>query len=388
MTIEGLPVVTGMGMLSSLGGDAAANWDNLCAGQRGFRPVTLFDTAKFRSPLGGEVEGEYPRTGKERMAAFGRQALIEALQSAGLSADELDMNKTAIVVGTSLGHLFENEEGAVPLDEFMPIMLKAAGLQVPYFTLSTACSSGSDSVAIGMDLIAFMQYDVVLCGGIDVLDKYKMSGHSSLQTQSPTACTPFSIHTDGTTLGEGAAFLVLESGSHAQRRGARPLARAAGRSSTTDTQSVTAPDETGGGAIRAIRQALAQSDYEPDQVAYVNAHGSGTPTNDAMEAVVYDALFKNEFIPVSSTKAAVGHTLGATGTLEAVVTVQALLHHEAPPTAGLDEVAAAWSGANTVKGEAAAIRSGGPTLSVTYGFGGANTCLVFDAFRPQEEESV
>jgi 3-oxoacyl-[acyl-carrier-protein] synthase II len=320
------------------------------------------------------------------MAAFGRKALLEALDHAGLSPSVLDPNKCALVIGTSLGHLFDNESGAVALDEFIPLLLEQSGMSIPYFMLSSACSSGSDSVAIGMDLIAFMGYDIVLCGGVDVLDRYKMSGHSSLQTQSPTACTPFSVDTDGTTLGEGAAFVVLESTTHAASRGVSPLARAVGRSCTTDTQSVTAPDETGGGAIRAISQALAQGGLEPADVAYLNAHGSGTPTNDAMEAIVYDSLFRTYDTPISSTKAALGHTLGATGTMEAVISIQALLEAEAPPTAGLKETSAAWTGARAIQGHAEPIHKGGAVVSVTYGFGGANTCLVFDSITPEGEE--
>jgi 3-oxoacyl-(acyl-carrier-protein) synthase len=381
-------VVTGIGLLSALGQDISESWSSLCQGERGLRPVTLFDTSRFRSSLGGEVVGDYPAVGKERMAAFGRKALVEALDQAGLTPSELDPKKCALVIGTSLGHLFDNEEGAVPLDEFIPQLLEQSGIQIPYFMLSTACSSGSDSVAIGMDLIAFMGYEMVLCGGVDVLDRYKMSGHSSLQTQSPTACTPFSVDTDGTTLGEGAAFVVLETAAHAAGRGIRPLARAVGRSCTTDTQSVTAPDETGRGAIRAITQALEQGGLAPSDAAYLNAHGSGTPTNDAMEALVYDALFRQHDTPISATKAALGHTLGATGTMEAVLSIQALLKEEAPPTAGLKEIAAAWAGARVIQGAAAPIRKGGAAVSVTYGFGGANTALVFDSSSAEGEEDV
>jgi 3-oxoacyl-[acyl-carrier-protein] synthase II len=373
------PAVTGVGVVTCLGDNMDEVWQRLFAGESGLRPITLFDASRSRSQLGGEVPDVASSSGLERMSRLMEQAMRDALQEAGICATDLQGARAAVIAGTSLGHLFENASGPVVLDEFLPEVLAVLDLHgLPVLNVSSACSSGTDAIGIAADLIEFAGYDAVICGGVDVLDLYKLMGHSSLYTLSPNGCRPFSLHKDGTSLGEGAAFLVLESAAYAERRHATVLARLVGRSATTDTHSVTAPDETGGGAIRALRQALEQSGSVAENVSYLNAHGSGTPTNDKMEAVIYRELFAASQTPVSSTKAAFGHMLGATGAMEAVVAVWSLLKGEAPPVAGVTEADEDWRETGVILGEAPRILPH-PELAVsaTYGFGGAISCLVF-----------
>ena len=375
------PLVTGVGIVSCLGEERRAVWSQLRAGRSGIGPVGAFEAERFRNCRAGAVTCiDLPVEGAERMRALTSRALSNALTDAGLDADHLQRRRVAMVVGTSLGHLFHNAEGPVTLDDFVGPALVELGLDIPAIAVSSACSSSTDAIALACDLIDQRRFDVVVCGGVDVLDEYKMMGHSSLRTMSPTTCRPFAADSDGTALGEGAAFLVLESARSATDRDARAHARVLGRSSTTDTSGVTAPDETGAGALRAIRQTLSQHGCEARDIVYVNAHGSGTPTNDAMEARVYAELFSECRPAVSSTKSAFGHTLGATGAIEAAVAIWALQEREAPPTAGVQQASSAWGDARVVTGTQAmpiGDRDRDVAISVTYGFGGANACLAF-----------
>jgi len=219
----------------------------------------------------------------------------------------------------------------------------------------------------------------VIAVGVDILDRYKMAGHSSLSTMSPDQCRPFDVAGNGTILGEGAAAVVLEAPAYAEGRGAPQRGRLSGVASTTDTSGATSPDPEGGGATRVLVQALARAGRVANDVAYVNAHGSGTPVNDAMEAKAFARVFQRGGPPVSSTKPAFGHTLGATGIIEAVVALEALRRKRVPPTVGLADIAPEADGLLLVQGTAIALPVDAPcAISVTYGFGGANTALVVE----------
>lgn len=359
-------------------------WEKLCRGETGIRPVTIFDTSRCRTNSAGETLNRFPSDSLDRMVSIAAAGILKALHHAGVDLEYVQTARSALIIGTSLGHLFENESGPVNFDHFMSRVKEELKLSIPSLLISSACSSGTDALAKGTDFIEFLQYDLIIGGGVDVLDIYKMLGHSSLHTLSPTICKPFDAMSDGTSLGEGAGFMILESErSNALRKG-RMLAEVSGRSNTTDTSSVTAPDPNGTGAIRVIKQALQQSGFERSQVAYVNAHGSGTPTNDAMESVTYSSLFQHSSPAISSTKAAFGHTLGATGAIEAIVAVLALMNQEAPPTANSTNIHESWESLNVVLGsKPVQLVEPQLALSVTYGFGGANGCMVFS--RPTIE---
>lgn len=366
--------VCGLGAVTCLGASVSEIWSRLCRNQSGIGDVTMYDTSLARSSKAGQVRGEYAVNGHERMKEFSKQALRSAIQDSGLSAADINRKRSMLVIGTSLGHMFQNEEGPVMLDDYVQEVLEELGLEIPYIPVSSACSSGTDAIAIGADLIKYNGFEFVLCGGVDVLDVYKTMGHSSLKTLAASQCMPFSDLEFGTTLGEGAGFIALrpfsemgeESGSYAVLDG---------YSNTTDTISVTNPDIKGGGAVRLIKQMCKSVDWE--DICYINAHGSGTETNDQMEYHVYQELFAESRPFLSSTKGAFGHTLGATGAIEAIVTVLALNRQTAPPTVGCDKPDPCWMESNLVCGTSAKMEKGNLGLSVTYGFGGANAGLLF-----------
>jgi 3-oxoacyl-[acyl-carrier-protein] synthase II len=372
-------VVGGIGLITCLGENIDHIWGELRNGASGIREITLFDTADARSAMGGEVLGKFPKDGFSRMKSFSKKAIYNAIIDSGLSVHDINNEKSVLVIGSSLGHLFQNELSPVELDNYIEELLVELNLNIPFISVSAACSSGGDSIAIGADLIEFQNYGLVICGGVDVLDVYKLMGHSSLQTLSATQCRPFSDVDYGTTLGEGAAFIILSDKATRKRaKFSKSYANLIGRSDTTDTVSVTNPDNTGYGAMRAIKQAIGKTGFSLNQISYINAHGSGTQTNDVMEWEVYKQLFSISSPFISSTKGAFGHTLGATGAIEAIVAILSIYKKEAPPNVGCIIPSKEWEGTGLVMGSFKKIDiSPLVAISVTYGFGGANSCLVF-----------
>jgi len=372
--------VTGMSMLTCLGENIEDTWKNIREGNSGIDDITLFPTDTLRSIRGGEVKGDYPTDGYNRMKSFAKVGILKAIEDTGLTVEKINELKSAIIIGTSLGHIFDNEKGAVRLDDYVSELLQEIGLNIPYICVSSACSSGSDAIIIAGDLLEYKGFDLVICGGIDILDIYKMRGHSSLRTLAVTQCKPFSSGDEtGTSLGEGAAFLVLETKKLSNERSAKVYANFSASSNTTDTISVTTPDETGAGAIRLIEQAMSRSEHNINDISYVNAHGSGTAANDKMEAKVYRERLSSGNPAISSTKGIFGHTLGATGAIEAIMCIMAIVKKEAPPTAICKEVSKDWENANVVLNKSLPLTDDKLiTVSVTYGFGGANACLVFN----------
>lgn len=371
-----VPVVTGIGLLSALGDAPDAVFARLCAGHSGVRANPDPRYAGYRNTRMGLVEGDYPDAAAARVTALLGAALAAALADAGLAPDA-PLAGAAAVVGASFGAIFHNEDGPVALDGAIDAAFAASGLALLPHVLSAACSSSSEAIAMAYDMIVQGDAELVIAGGVDVIDRYKVAGHSSLSTLSPTTCRPFDAGADGTVLGEGAALLVIEHPRRAAARGARVHARLAGVAANTDTHSPTSPDESGAGAARVVADALRRAGCTPAALAYVNAHGSGTPVNDRMEAAAFAAAFGGAAPRISSTKSAFGHTLGATGAIEAIVAIAALRHGMAPPTHGLTRPDPGWDGADLVRGAPRPLGPGGHALSVTYGFGGANVALVF-----------
>lgn len=372
--------VTGMSMLTCLGDNIEDVWEEIRDGNSGINDITLFPTDTLRSCRGGEVKGNYPSDGYNRMKSFAKIGILKAIKDTGLTIEKINELKSAIIIGTSLGHIFDNEKGAVQLDDYVNELVQEIGLQVPHICISSACSSGSDAIILAGDLLEYKGFDLVICGGLDILDIYKMRGHSSLRTLAVTQCKPFSSGDEtGTSLGEGAAFLVLETNELSCERSARVYANLVASSNTTDTISVTTPDETGAGAIRLIEQAMSRSEHNVNDISYINAHGSGTAANDKMEAKVYREFLSIGNPAISSTKGIFGHTLGATGAIEAIMCIMAIVKKEAPPTAICEKVSKDWENANVVLNKSLPLADDLlVTVSVTYGFGGANACLVFD----------
>jgi 3-oxoacyl-[acyl-carrier-protein] synthase II len=366
--------VTGAGGVACLGTTAADIWRRVLAGDSGLREVSLFDTGALRGALAGEVPGHTGMSGEARMTRFTSHAIGEALRDAGLTGEQ--RAGAWMVVGVSLGDIFEQSDVDVELDRFLTGVCRELGLAGPAVVLSSACSSGTDAVGYGADLIRAGLAEHVLAVGVDCLDLGKSYGHSRLKTMSTDRCRPYDVAADGTTLGEGACCLVLSADGVPARRPGHALLT--GWSASTDVDSLTSPDTSGDNAARMITDALAMASAGPSDVCYVNGHGSGTPVNDELEAEVHRQVFSMVPVPVSATKGALGHTLGATGTFEAMFAAFAVRDRVAPPSAGLHTAHPRWGGVDLVRDSAVELDGRRCAVTVTYGFGGANACLVFE----------
>jgi 3-oxoacyl-[acyl-carrier-protein] synthase II len=344
-------VITGLGAVSPHGIGVKAFWSGLAGGTCAIRELSVIETDGFRCRIGGEVpEVVAGSTRRTRADRFALAAAEEALNDAGLAADERE--DAALVVGAVGGGMLEAEEWYwatsrgrnTPLVPAVRSVLPcahadtlAARLRVrgPRHTVVTACSSGAVAVAEAAALIADGVVDVALAGGVDSITRICFMGFNALKLLDPAACRPFDRDRRGMSIGEGAGFLVLEDAVAARARGARAYAELAGYGMTTDAYHITAPEPEGDGMVRAIRAALRAARESPTAVQYVNAHGTGTPQNDRVEARTLERVFGDGAVLVSSTKSMIGHTMAAAGGLEAIATVLALGHGVVPPTANL-----------------------------------------------------
>jgi 3-oxoacyl-[acyl-carrier-protein] synthase II len=392
-------VVTGVGAMSAFGPGHEALRRGLHGGARAIRELSLFDATPFRSRLAGEVpafEAPFPRrvvARASRSDLLGLCAAAEAVKSAGLPPGALA--GAAVIHGTGAGgaHLLEaylartleRGPGKAPPSWLVPhqpstttdLIATEAGAFGPRTTLMTACSSSATAIGYAADLIRLGRADVALAGGTESLCRLTYAGFSSLRALDPAPCRPFDAERAGLTLGEGSALLVLEGLDHARRRGARILAEARGYGVSADAHHLTAPDPTGDGACRAMRDALRDAGLAPADIDYVNAHGTATQYNDPVETTAIKKAFGEHAakLAISSTKAMFGHTLGAAGALEAAVCIVALEDDLVPPTLGLGRPDPACD-LDYVPGVARRQRLR-YVLSNSFAFGGNNTSLVF-----------
>jgi len=385
-------VVTGLGAVSPFGAGVKAYWAGLAAGACAIRPLTLFDAESFRCRIAAEVPEV--TTGSPRRSRADRLALgaaLEALDDAGLSA--ADREDAALVSGAVGGGMLEAEEWywARARGEQMPgwaaalrSMLPGAHAEAlghrlrlggPRYTVVTACSSGAVALAEAAELIIDGVVDVALAGGVDAMTRMCFMGFNALKLLDPEPCRPFDKDRRGMSIGEGAAFVVLEAAERARARGARVYAALAGHGMTTDAFHVTAPEPEGEGMVRAMRAALAAAGVDAAAVGYVNAHGTATPQNDRIEARAIARVFGEGRPLVSSTKSMIGHTMAAAGGLEAVATVLTLTQELIPPTATLvtPDPEVTFDCVPRVAREAAVECA----ISNSFGFGGQNVTLLF-----------
>jgi 3-oxoacyl-[acyl-carrier-protein] synthase II len=381
--------VTGLGAVSPFGTGIKPYWSGLVAGTCAIRPITLIDTQAFRCRIAAELPDEPPgsrrRTRADRMALA---AAREALDDAGLGRRE--RASAALVVGAVGGGMLEAEawywkhgrDAASPAPPHAVLPWSHAetigpslGLRGPRQTVVAACSSGAASIAVASDLIASGVVPVALAGGADALTRICYMGFNALGLLDPEPCRPFDRDRRGMSIGEGAAFLVLEDLDHARSRGARLYAELAGHGITTDAFHVTAPHPEGDGMVRAMRAALVDADLAPDAIGYVNAHGTATPQNDRVEARAIRSVFGEGRPLVSATKSMIGHTMAAAGSLEAVATVLTLVSGVVPPTANLTtpDPEATFDCVPRLAREIAVDAA----ISNSFGFGGQNVTLVF-----------
>jgi len=395
-------VVTGIGAVSGFGWGAAALWEGLRSGDHAVGPFDRFDSGRHRTqiaaqvPAPGDAEVEAAAGDTSSLAdAFAVAAAGEALAQAGLRRGIAGLD-AGVYFGSSTGGMHESEsffagllrprgERSFRLRDLLSqppsghgdAVARAFGVRGRVTTLSSACASAT--LALGEALAALREgeVDVALAGGADSLCQLTYAGFNSLRAVDAGPCRPFRHQREGMTLGEGAALLVLETLEHATARGARPLAVVAGAGASCDAHHMTAPDPSGAGVARAIRAALADADVSPDAIAFVSAHGTGTPLNDAAEWAALAAVFgaRASAVPVTSTKGNLGHFLGSAGAIEAVATVLCLLHGVVHPTPGCGPIDPD-APVDLVLGEPRAIPQDGAALSTNFAFGGSNAAVI------------
>ena len=393
-------VITGIGAVSALGGDVAALTAGLIEGRCGIGPLTLFPY-RGRCATAAEVPEAVPTAVSiapatarrlSRPDRFALMAASEACRRAGLGADV--RRDAALFVGATTGGMFETEQvygrrrvGAerryrlsrmlgTPVSTAASVLSQALGVYGPQATVSTACSSSALAVAMAADAIGRGTARVALAVGTDGLCRLTYAGFDALQALDPERCRPFDRERRGLSLGEGAGAVVLEDADHARARGVRAQAVFLGYGTATDAHHVTAPHPEGAGALAALRGALAAGGLVPEAVDYVNAHGTGTPQNDAVEVRVLRDVLGAQLgrIPISASKSQLGHCLGAAGALETVVTVLALDEGILPPTVSLREPDPACVDLDLVRTPGRRGRLG-VALTSSYGFGGHNVTI-------------
>jgi len=408
-------VVTGTGIVSPVGNDKEAAWRAICEGRSGIRTIDSFDTTGFDVRIAGCVRDFDPlqyvsRREARRMDPFVHFAIAaseQALRESRLLEDGFDPERVGVYIGTGIGGLLEIESQHMRLIEAGPqrvsplmipkLMTNAAagnvsiryGLRGPSMSVSSACASGSNAIGEAFDSIRWGVVDVQVCGGSEaavtpmgVAGFMQLRALSTRNEEPEKACRPFEKNRDGFVMAEGAGILVLEALEHAKRREAPILAEIIGYGSSSDSFHMTLPDQQGKGAIHAMDRALADARLSPRDVSYINAHGTGTPAGDDIEAKAIRDMFGEHAkeLAVSSSKSIFGHLLGASGAVESLVCVWALQDDICPPTINLDEVDPACGGLNLVP-HVSQRRPVEVVMNNSFGFGGHNVGLIFRKYR-------
>jgi len=402
-------VVTGLGAVTPLGNDVPTTWERLLAGQSGIARIARFDPSNLDVQIAGEVKGFDPEALVGRRAArrndlftlFAIEAARQAVADAGLDFEREDSRRGGAVIGTSIGGVLSIEEsfqafehrGPRRVSPFLaPMMMPNApsasvaltyGLHGPNFALVAACATGSYAIGEAAEIIRHGRTDLMICGGADApILGISISGFANMRAISTRnddpehASRPFDADRDGFVLGEGAGILVIESLEHARQRGARIYCEIAGYGTSIDAHHMAAPDDTGQWAAWAIESALQDAGMAPDEVDYVNAHGTGTPLNDPIETRAIRAVFgpHADRLAVSSTKSMIGHPMGAAGAIEAIVCIKSLETGWVHPTMNL-QTPDPECDLDYVPNQARRIEPRA-ALSNSFGLGGHNGCLI------------
>ncbi|WP_405949692.1 beta-ketoacyl-[acyl-carrier-protein] synthase family protein [Streptomyces prunicolor] len=391
-------VVTGLGVLTPIGETLEDFWDAAVRGVVGTRPLDRPDAADFAGRLAGEVRGFVaPREGGDRVIRLAVAAAVAATTDAGFALWAGDPARAGVCFGTLLGNRAGLEPavtrfhrgtdtgvggaGAAPFVGPRPVVdladavAREHGFLGPSSVVATACASGNSALANAAEAIRAGRADVMVAGGADELSTGIMMMFASLRSLTDDALRPFDRNRSGLVVSEGAAALVLESYEHARLRGARVYAELAGWASACDAHHMTAPHPEGRGARRSLERALAMSGVPLDRVGHISAHGTGTPSNDSVEAAAVRAVFGERGPAVSSLKGALGHTQGAASAIEAVACVLALRDGVIPPTANLVDPDPDCA-VDLVYG-AAREAPLDVVVNNAFGFGGNTACTVF-----------
>jgi len=402
-------VVTGMGAVTPFGVTVDRYWDGLIEGRSGITAISLFDTSQFDVHIGGEVtafdaEKHLDRRIIKRLDRYAQFALIacdEAVKASGLDVSREDPARMAVIFGSGIGGLNELEQQFTRLITKGPskvsaftipkLMVNAASgnISIAYgakgnsLAVSSACASATNAMGEAMQHIRRGVADIVFTGGSEAaLTPLALAAFAAMRALSTRnddparASRPFDRDRDGFVLAEGAGAVIFEELEHAKRRGATILAEVLGFASTSDADHITQPSENGEGAAAAMRLAIQDAKISPDQVDYINAHGTSTPLGDVAETIAIKRVFGDgaRRLVVSSTKSAIGHSLGASGGLEIIATILAAKNSVAPPTVNLEHPGEGCDLDYCPKvARDRKIRVG---MSNSFGFGGHNACIV------------
>jgi 3-oxoacyl-[acyl-carrier-protein] synthase II len=394
-------VITGAGIFTALGAGWKTNAEGFRAGRRVFRPVTLFDVSRQR--VGSAAQAELPpalpqsRLGSHQTSRLDRAtrmlllAASEGWNQAGWNGD----GEVPLVLGTTAGGMALGEAyfrqallepqrrrrqptRAVYYQSQMQarVVADALGISGPTLIVSNACASGANAIGQAWEWVRAGRADRALAGGYDALTQLVFSGFDSLQTLSPTSCRPFDAGRDGLSLGEGAAVVALETVESASKRRAEILGELIGYGSSIDAHHLTQPQPEGEAAFKSMTAACDAARVTPGEIDYVNAHGTGTPLNDSAEALAITrwAAGRAATLPVSSTKASIGHLLGAAGAVEAVVCLMGLRGQWLPPETAFERPDPACVFPVVARPTDAQIKV---AMSNSFGFGGVNATLIF-----------
>ena len=414
-------VITGMGMVSSLGVGVRHNWDGILASRSGIRALEGFDAVDLPAKIGGQVpvgatadgmftvEDWIPVKDQRRMDSFiiyGLAAAVQAVEDSGWQADADEKAwRTGVLIGSGIGGLPEISSGAVTVHEgrarrLSPFFIPASlinlvsghvsiryGFKGPNHAVVTACSTGAHAIGDAARIIMWDDADVMVAGGAEAaICPLGVAGFCAARALSTgfndtpaKASRPWDKDRDGFVMGEGAGVVVLEELEHAKARGAKIYAEVVGYGMSGDAHHITAPAEDGNGAFRCLQAALKRAGMNPEDIDYVNAHGTSTPLGDEIELGAVERLFGDhaKSLVMSSTKSAIGHLLGAAGAVEAIFSVLAINEGVVPPTLNLDNPSVAT--AIDLVPHTPKERKVRAALSNSFGFGGTNASLVFKA---------
>lgn len=402
-------VVTGMGAITPIGNDVKTFWGNIKIGKCGIEFIQAFDTSEFKIKIAAEVKDFNPRdvldfkTVKrmDRFTQMGMAAAIEAVNDAGINnAQDNGKNDWGIILGTGIGGFLSIEKENKKILEkgpgrvspfFIPMAIcniAAANIAIKFGikgicdTIITACASGTSSIGSAFRILQQGQADLMLAGGSEAaITPLALAGFTSMgalasNNEPKNASIPFDARRDGFVMGEGAGIIVLETLEHAKKRNAKIYAEVRGYGATCDAYHITAPAPGGEGGARAMQMAINDAEIKKEQVSYINAHGTSTPHNDRCETEAIKSVFgqKAYDIPVSSTKSMTGHMLGASGAVEAIICIKAMLEGFIPPTIGLKKQSPECDlDYVPLRGRNKELEY---TLSNSFGFGGQNASLL------------
>jgi len=402
--------ITGYGAVSPVGLTAQETWSSVSSGQSGVQKITSFDSDGFETTIAAEVNdfdpepfvGRKQSKRMDRFVQFAAAATLEAVGQSGLKIEPDNAERVSVMIASGIGGIITlssqigvlNDRGPKRVSPFLvPMMLPdmasgqvsmLLGAKGPNYSTVSACASGADSIGMAFESIRRGETDAVIAGGAEAaICPVGVAGFNACQALSKRnhdplrASRPFDAERDGFVLGEGAGVLVLENFASMKKRDANPIAEMIGYGATADAHHITQPAPEGEGGARAMNLSLKQANIDPEEVDYINAHGTSTPLNDKFETMAIKTVF-GEYaysVPISSTKSMTGHLLGASGALEAVISAMSLEHNLVPPTINLQHADPECDLDYTANKSAPKNQS--VVMSNSFGFGGHNSSLIF-----------